>query len=367
MPRLPNYLRLVALVIATLILAGCTGMRPTALVLQPVAVAAPPRTVEVLAITNRQKSTDGGFAPVRADGLWFERYRISLPKGPRSTEIGYPGPRPDPTRNYVVLSRESLTQAQFIAAARRTATRGSTAALYVHGYNQTYQEALFRLAQVSGDSGQEGPAILFSWPTEASVFGYGADHDHSLSSRDDLAKVLRLLTREGGFRQLVVAAHSMGSFLVMETVRQLALRNDTPTLNKLAVVLAAPDIDAEVFETQLESIGAASPPIVVMVSRQDRALAISSDLNGNRTRVGLMGVDDPMLLSAVRRFGITVIDITQAAPDDPFQHDGFASMAKFAKTLANAEGKSISIIAKAGLLVFDATKVTLSLPTLAGQ
>ncbi len=358
-------LRLVSILVAVVLLAGC-AFRPPAGVLQPMAVPTPPQIVEVLAVTNRLPASDGGFGPVRATSLSYELYSISVPLGSNSTEITYASAKPDPTREFLVLARTPLTKAQFINEVRRRKTATGAGGLYVHGYNQSYQEALFRLAQVSADAGAGGPVVLFSWPSEASLFGYVADRDTSLSSRDDLAAVMTMLTGEAGLKQLVVAGHSMGTFLVMETARQLKLSGKTAVLSKLGFILAAPDIDPDLFRTQLQTIGRTDPPILVMVSRDDQALAISSQLSGNRPRVGLMDVNDPSVQAVVQEFGITVIDITSVQPGDPFKHDGFASMAKFATRLAAAEGTGIPVATRAGLFVFDVTKLTLSTPVLAG-
>lgn len=363
-------LRLVAILLAAAILAGCT-VRPSAGVLQPMVVPVAQqvvpvaqKVVEVLAITNRVPASDGAFGAVRAGSLSYELYSVSVPPGSDTTEIAYAGSRPDPTREFLVLSRTALTKAQFLANVARKKTPAGAAGLYVHGYNQTYQEALFRLAQVSADAGAEGPVVLFSWPSEASLFGYVGDRDSSIASRDDLASVISLLTKEARLSQLVVIGHSMGAFLVMETVRQLKLQRFD--LGRLGIALAAPDIDPEVFKTQLQAIGKTKPPILVMVSRKDRALAISSQLSGNRPRVGLMDVNDPMVQAFVEQFGITVVDISSAQPGDPFQHDGFASIAKFAGRLAATEGRGIPALTRAGLFVFDVTNVSLSTPALVG-
>lgn len=65
------------------------------------------------------------------------------------------------------------------------------------------------------------------------------------------------LSNDGFVRQAIRSAqfdgavgifwHSMGGFLVMEAVRQLKLQHREDVIDKLAVILDAPDINVDVF------------------------------------------------------------------------------------------------------------------------
>lgn len=70
----------------------------------------------------------------------------------------------------------------------------------------------------------------------------------------------------------------MGGWLVMEALRQLRFEGRNDVLSKLQVVLAAPDIDADVFRKQIEVVGRLNPPLTILVSKDDRALKASSIL-----------------------------------------------------------------------------------------
>lgn len=349
------------LLLATL--GGCT-MRPPASVLQPSPMTqAPVQVMTVLAVTNRVVAADGGFGPRRSvQGLSYERYRISIPPHRQDAAIRYADARPDPATHYVVLSRERLDRAAFLRAARQGVSADGTAGLFVHGYNQSYQEALFRSAQVQADSGTSSTAIMFSWPSEASVLGYLADRDASLASRSDLAETIEALASLSGVRRVAVAGHSMGAFLLMETLRQLKLQGKEGVLGRLGVILAAPDIDVEVFYAQLQTIGTMPMRMHILVSRDDRALALSRMLGGDRQRVGMIDVNDPRLAQLATRFGVTVLDITSVPTPDLFAHDGFASMARFARRLTLSRPNGEASLADIGLFVFDATQTVLAVP-----
>ena len=57
--------------------------------------------------------------------------------------------------------------------------------IFAHGFNTNFQEALFRLVQMSADARIEGTPVLFSWPSQARVTGYRVDRDSVALSRDD--------------------------------------------------------------------------------------------------------------------------------------------------------------------------------------
>ncbi len=67
----------------------------------------------------------------------------------------------------------------------------------------------------------------------------------------------------------------MGAWVTVEALRQLRLAHNDATINRLNVVLAAPDIDVDVFSSQMDVIGPLSPPMTVLVSRDDIALSIA--------------------------------------------------------------------------------------------
>ncbi|MBM7321566.1 alpha/beta hydrolase, partial [Agrobacterium sp. S2] len=77
-----------------------------------------------------------------------------------------------------------------------------------------------------------------------------ADRDASNFSRDELVQTLDEL----GARKVEtkILAHSMGSWLAVEALRQLRLQSKDRALHKIdQVILAAPDIDIDVFQKQL--------------------------------------------------------------------------------------------------------------------
>ncbi|RUM20589.1 alpha/beta fold hydrolase [Rhizobium vallis] len=372
--RLLKAVPTVIVVIGLAMPAGC-ATRPSPEVLKPVHLSEPVRSeaapdrVSVLAATNRTPdSVRGGFGSTWAENLTYEEYAFSVPPGRKDTAITYPTAKPDPERQYAVVDRKQLPKEAFVQQALASVQSDGTIGIFVHGYNYSYQEALYRTAQIAADAKIPGAPILFSWPSAASVAGYVADRDAALSSRSELNSLVTSLSASGKVKRIVLFGHSMGGFLVMETVRQLKLQHRDDVVGKLAVVLAAPDIDIDVFRSQLADIGQMPIPISLLVSKDDRALGASSFIAGERARVGRLDIDDPVIREAALKERLRVIDITSIQTSDGLGHDRFASLAKFSAQFASFENGKRASAGDVGAFVFDAAGAAIASPfRLAGR
>ncbi|CDN57161.1 Esterase/lipase/thioesterase, active SitE (plasmid) [Neorhizobium galegae bv. officinalis bv. officinalis str. HAMBI 1141] len=349
-------------------LTGCAS-RPSAEVLHPAAIKqVESEKVTLLSVTNRNKvKEDGGFGSQWAGDLTYERYGFSVPSERTGSAIVYPSKTPDARRQFVVTRRDQLTRKAWIDDATRSANFDGTVAVFVHGYNTNYQEALFRAAQMAADAKTLSPPILFSWPSAASVTGYVTDRDATLYSRSELESVLIALGETPKIKRVVLFGHSMGGFLSMEAARQLKLQGRDDVVGKLQIILAAPDIDVDVFRSQLRDIGPLPNPVALLVSKTDRALAVSSFLGGERPRVGLIDIDDPLVRSEIKAAHVSVIDISSVSSSDGLGHDRYAALARFGGELVKAEARARTS-GDVGVLVFDAAGAAVASPfRLAGQ
>jgi esterase/lipase superfamily enzyme len=110
----------------------------------------------------------------------------------------------------------------------------------------------------------------------------------------------------------------MGAYVVMEAFRELAQTGRARYLNRLnGVVLAAPDIDVDAFQSQVRDIVELPRPFIIVVSRRDRALGISRRIAGGHPRVG-SGSD----IALLQKQQIAVLD---ASDLDNGSHNIFAS------------------------------------------
>ena len=146
--------------------------------------------------------------------------------------------------------------------------------LFVHGFNNKFEEAVFRYAQIIHDSRAPVVPVLFTWPSRGSVLAYGYDHESASYSRDALESVLQSLAHDPQVGEISILAHSMGNWLTMEALRQMAIRDGHVAPKIKNLMLAAPDVDVDVFKRQLADIGPNSAQVTLFVSQDDRALAL---------------------------------------------------------------------------------------------
>lgn len=350
---------------AALPLAGCAS-RPDSAVLTPVAASAPGATpVDIFVATSRARSEPGRnlFTANRSPTLNFAQFTISIPPNHVAAAIEWPSSLPaDPKTSFATIGQTALDTKAFLADVNRAAAanKSGDVLIFIHGYNTTFEEALFRLAQLRHDVGRPVVPVLFAWPSRGEVSGYVADRDSAAYSRDYLEQLINDIHRLPNVRYVALAAHSMGSWLTVESLRQIKLRGrQLPKLSE--VVLAAADIDVELFQTQLMAIGKLPRPITLLTSRDDGALAFSRRIGGNIDRVGLAMTDDPKVAEGVKRFGVRVIDVTSAPSDSSFKHDRYVTSVPVLAKLAafGGVGPPPGDVAP-GIYIFDARTQSLN-------
>lgn len=347
-----------------LTLAGCAP-RPGPEVLSVVpAEPVAPRTVTIDIVTNRQPdAASGGYTDLRSADLSLERVTISVPPDHQPMQIEWPRGKPDPARSFALTGRESLPLRD-VASARVDAKGAGRppgrrdVVIFVHGYNYSFQESLFRLAQLVVDGDLEESPVLFAWPSAASVTGYVADRDAVTYSRDDLVRLLTIVADDPGIGHITLFGHSMGAMLVAEALRQLRLTGQDGVIDRLeTVVLAAPDIDVDVFRSQMKVIGPLDPPMTVLVAPDDRALKISARLTGSRSRLGARDVTDPQVQTLAAANRIQVIDISDVSSPDATKHSRFVGLVTVFPRIRDASG-----LARAGAFVLEPLTAVLAAP-----
>jgi esterase/lipase superfamily enzyme len=249
------------------------------------------------------------------EGARFSLQMLSVPPGHEAGVIERPafGPE-DPQKHFAIKSRRPLDETAFYAglASHISGRIGSNrdVLLYVHGFNTSYDEARFRLAQIAADARFGGVAVLYTWPAAGSLLDYGAAKENATVARDALSKVIRKLSEVPDIGRVHILAHSMGAWLAMEALRENALSGSSPDLNgKLGdVMLAAPDIDLNVFRQQLARLDPSH--VSVLVASNDKALSLSRRLAGGRPRLGALDPEDPNDRAAIEALGVKAYDLT---------------------------------------------------------
>ena len=163
---------------------------------------------------------------------------------------------------------------------------GSDVLIYVHGFKQTFESAALDAAHLADGIKFRGQTMFFSWPSKAGLFDYAYDRESAMWSRDEFERVLNSVATSPGAGRIHIVAHSMGTMLTLESLRQLYARSGDSIADKIgAVVFASPDIDMDVFSSAVVRIGPVGRKITV-VDRDKRPRVGAVGPNSRRDDTG---------------------------------------------------------------------------------
>jgi esterase/lipase superfamily enzyme len=332
-PRVPVVrIRAHALNAFALVLAfacGSCGSRPLEGSLIPVTTTAEGTSrVPILVATTRQRSTgDTGemFSGERATDVSYAAITVSIPpdSARKIGEVQWPTALPgDPRTDFVTASAEYLEKPAFTAsiAAMMKRTGRTKVLVFVHGFNNRFDEAVYRFAQIVHDAKLPVIPVLFTWPSrgEVRLRTYNYDRESASYSRDALESLLGTLTSHPGVTEVNLLAHSMGNWLALEALRGRSIRGGQTAASIKAdklknAMLVAPDVDVDVFRAQIRRMGAARPRIALFVSQDDSALRLSRTIADDAPRLGNIDPTQEPYRSELERDKILVFDLTHLA------------------------------------------------------
>ncbi|PWL19197.1 esterase [Falsochrobactrum shanghaiense] len=315
---------------AVFLLAGCANRLDG--VLMPLGATTPEASiVDLLVATTRRPSGNPAtlFSGERDSDTSLTDIAVSIPpdRNRKVGEVQWPKKLPpDPMKDFTTVS---VTPIDGETGARKWLdehlTRTRRVMVFVHGFNNTYEDSVYRFAQIVHDSGADVAPIIFTWPSRASIFDYNYDKESTNYSRDALETMLRRIASDPRVKDITVMAHSMGSWLTVEALRQMAIRNGRVNPKITDVILASPDLDVDVFSKQFKAMGKDHPRFTLFTSRDDRALSLSRRISGNIDRLGQIDPSVEPYRSELEKAGITVIDLTQLKAGDRLNHNKFAA------------------------------------------
>ncbi|MEO0383418.1 MAG: alpha/beta hydrolase [Pseudomonadota bacterium] len=295
------------LLLAGLLLTGCASRAEIVYAPADERIGA----LETVFLGTTRALTAEGFTNDRQPGTRFARYDISVPPEREAGSVPFAEGAPNPQQDFLVVDQQHLADASDFQSNLRDALEARPEGqrglfLYIHGYNNTFAQSLYRTAQMRYDYNIPGLAVHFSWPSRANPRGYIYDGNSVLVARDALSQFLRILA-EVRSENFLIMAHSMGAHLTMETLRALAIEGDRTTIDAIdGLVLMSPDIDLDVFRAQATQIAPLPHPFVIFTSQQDRALRLSSQLAGRVNRVGNIDAADDLA-----DYNVTLVDVSE--------------------------------------------------------
>ncbi len=306
-------------------LIGCSSIPDG--ILRPVTVEAATKRVNMLAITTRAASPDPGelFTGERGRDVSFVNMVVSIPPGHAVGTVQWPSATPgNPATDFVVTGANPLARKQVPEWFNATKGKKRRVFVYVHGFNTRFDRAVFRFAQLTHDTDADAAPVLYSWPSRGQLFDYRRDLDNASYSRSDLAELLQVAADAPHVSEIVILAHSMGSWVAVEALKQVSLKRGGVPPKITNLILASPDLDIGVFRKQLIDIGPKRPPITIFVSQEDRALQLSAFLARGLTRLGAVDASREEYQRELQSVsGITILDVTELRSGDGINHSAY--------------------------------------------
>lgn len=371
--NLRNVCTLAALFLVVLFLAGCAGPR----LLMPVpnlyiGEGAPELftalpfelqdyRVDLLYVTDRVPETDddglltygygrsrsvafgSAIVTIEPELTWDELQRVSLEQD-RSTRLSlhlasleergrFPAtPRPlvlingEAQTDPAALERTRITEQSFSDEIRRRLALAPKpeVVLFIHGYNNEFEDAALTLAELWHFLGREHVPILYTWPAgRGGATGYNYDRESGEFTVYHLKSLIRSLIGNPEIKRIHMIAHSRGTDVLSTAIRELALvaraagETASDTLRNTNLVFAAPDLDLDVVSQRIvaEQLGREAKSITVYTSGEDKAIGLAEWLFKSVARIGRLGVEDLQAydLDAMEKIeGMSFIDLRES-------------------------------------------------------
>lgn len=312
------------------------------------------QTVEVFFATDRKpsgsESSSGYFGSDRnrvgilgrGSVVTYGSIHVSIPLSHRMGQVETPKWykmefSADPQKHVTLMDIEAAKQGDFFAHLRKGVEQAprKSVLVFIHGYNVSFADAIRRTAQLAYDASFAGVPFAYSWPSQGVVTGYAGDQHNAQWSESHLAEVLLDIQQKSDIESLHIIAHGMGVRVLLGGLSQAIDKGLELKLEN--VILAAPDIDADLFSQQvLPKIQDHVGRFTIYVSAQDKAIAVAQQINGT-PRLGLGG-EAAMELLRIRK--VDLIDVS-AADTSNIGHSYFGSASPVVSDLFQLlEGKN---------------------------
>lgn len=223
----------------------------------------------------------------------------------------------DPKKHVVIVRLIHNEQSQFEKGivAESLRLNSPDVMVFVHGFNNSFTDAILRTAQIAFDTNFPGIVICYSWPSRKRAAAYVADRERIGSSSARLAELLQVVRRKLPHSMIHLVGHSTGTEIIARAVHSMS--------DVFAeIVLAAPDISRIDYPNLARALQARSRRTTVYTNRKDLAMLASEFIRFARDRIGRRPTE------AIAP-GIEVIDATELGIDGTLFKHSYA----FAKDL----------------------------------
>ena len=229
----------------------------------------------------------------------------------------------DPERHFTMKEIKSMTREELLQLVRdrlKSSTKFKDhALLFVHGYNTSFDTAVYRTAQIAYDLKFDGAPFLYSWPSGGGFASYTYDQNSAAQSEPFMRKFLEMVVNETGAKKVSVIAHSMGNQPLLRVLQSIkSSKPDSVVISQL--ILAAPDVDRHNFENIVSTIKGLAEGVTLYAANNDKALIASRAFHGG-ARAGDVPENGPIVMPEV----LDTIDVSAVSTDSlGLRHSGYA-------------------------------------------
>jgi len=183
--------------------------------------------------------------------------------------------------------------------------------LSVHGLENSFDDAIFRTAEVWHYGGRNGIAVAYTWPSGyGGLLGYVYDRESAEFTVSHLKRVLRIIASCEQAQRVHIITHSRGAEVATTALRELHIEANAKGLDageqlKLeTLVMAAPDIDWQVFQQRFKGELLMNVPrrTVIYFSESDNALGFARWLFNSVGRLGSIKLKQDVGLPDIAQF-----------------------------------------------------------------
>ncbi len=173
--------------------------------------------------------------------------------------------------------------------------------VFVHGFNCSFEDAVFRAAEVWHFMGRVGVPVAYSWPAGyGGIRGYAHDRESGEFTVTHLRHFIQAVAECPDVERVHLVAHSRGCDVLISALRELHIgyraqgKSTQAELKLENVVLAAPDVDEEVFMQRFvgENLLHAGKRTTIYASPHDRAIELSDLVFASGRRLGALAGKD---------------------------------------------------------------------------
>jgi esterase/lipase superfamily enzyme len=242
--------------------------------------------------TNRKPTANGSFSGERGNIVTRGRAVVHVPKAHRFGETGSGFfkrlIRGDDRLRVKAIVAQAMDLfyggVREVIEAARQAGDEPQALVFLHGYNVSFEDAAIRAAQIGCDLKVPGPVAFFSRPSRGSLAAYPADEASIEASEQPIADFLVEFAQNckagGNSLRLHLIAHSMGNRGFLRALQRIAASAELRgKVHFNQIILAAPDVDRDLFLSLAALYRAHADGVTLYASRRDLAVHMSAKLH----------------------------------------------------------------------------------------